>query len=406
MPEEKVKKRPDFFDILGLLNRRKWIVVSITLLGSIGVFLFALLSILLPERKSYWPNFYIPEAHVIITDSGGGGTADLLKAAGLSGLAGLAGVGGAGPSASGLAVKIASTNLFLDRIASDFDFYNRYNLIGSVKPKTMARRMIKKNLTFTMDANSGMMTVGYESTDKALATDIVNRIIELLEEQFAVIAVDKNRTQLGLVGRKLRDVEAEMLRLQGELNKLQSRYSTFDLAALAKEQAGKLASFRAELLQKSLEVDSYSSVVGIEDPALRKLKAERDALRANIAKLEKGYNENGVVVPPEAELPQLVLQYSRLKGDLEVQRKIYETLIQQQELIKLQVESVPPTFQIYEKAVVPERKAGPNRPKVCMIVAAASFFFSIALAFLVDYFARSLKNPVNIDKLKGRLDEE
>lgn len=405
MPESSRRIRPSFFEILGVLNRRKWIVVGTTLISSVGVFLFALFSILLPEEKSYWPNYYIPEAHVIISDSGGG-TADLLKAAGLPGLAGLAGVGSTGPTASGLAVKIASTNFFLDRIASDFDFYSRYNLNRSVKPKTMARKMIKRSLTFTMDANSGMMTVGYESTDKVLATEIVNRVIELLEEQFTVIAVDRNRTQLGVVSRKLQEVEAEMLRLQDELNKLQRSYSTFDLATLAKEQASKLASLRAELLQKSLEVDSYSSVVGIEDPALRKLKADRDTLRANIARLEKGYNENGVVVPAESELPQLVVQFTRLRGDLEVQRKLFETLTQQQELLKLQVESVPPTFQIYEMAVVPERKAGPNRPMICVVMAVASFFFGIALAFLVDYFARSLKDPANLDKLKGKLDEE
>jgi uncharacterized protein involved in exopolysaccharide biosynthesis len=174
---------------------------------------------------------------------------------------------------------------------------------------------------------------------------------------------------------------------------------------LAREQAEKLGTLRADLLQKSLEVDSYGSSVGIEDPAMRRLKAERDALRANIAKLERGYNENGVIVPPEADLPRLVLQYTRLKGDLDVQKKIYETLVQQQELIKLQVESVPRTFQIYEKAAVPERKAGPSRPKICMVVAVASFFFGIVLALLVDYLARSLRDPANLRKLKGNVDE-
>jgi len=70
------------------------------------------------------------------------------------------------------------------------------------------------------------------------------------------------------------------------------------------------------------------------------------------------------------------------------------------------VESVPPTFQIYEKASVPERKAGPSRPKICVVVAAASLLFGVLLAFVVEYFARSLRDPANRNKLKGVLDEE
>jgi capsule polysaccharide export protein KpsE/RkpR len=391
--------------VLGLLNRRKWIVIVPTVAGSVGVFLVALLSILLPEGKSFWPNYYIPEAHVIISDSSAGGTADLLKSAGLSSLAGLAGIGSAGPTASDLAIRIASTDSFLDTIAADFDFYNRYGFADSDRPKTLARRMIKQNLVLTVDAGSGMMTVGYQAIDKVLATDVVNRVVDLLEEQFAVIAIDRNRTQLALVSDKLRDVETEMFGLQDRLNSLQQRYNTFDLAALAKELAARLGTLRAELLKKGFEIDSYGSSIGIEDPALRRLKVERNALRANVAKLERGYSENGVIVPAEAELPQLVLQYTRLKGDLDVQKKIYETLVQQQELIKLQVESVPRTFQIYEKAAVPERKSGPSRPKVCIVVAAASLVFGVALAFLVEYLARMLNDPANLRKLKGKSDE-
>jgi tyrosine-protein kinase Etk/Wzc len=405
MSEESHGHNNTFADVIGLLNRRKWIILGVTLAGSVGVFLYALISILLPKDKSYLPNYYIPEAQVIINESSEGGLTDLLKSSGLGNLAGLAGVGSSGPTASGLAMKIARTDSFLDSIAQEFDFYTRFDLTKSEFPKTMARQMIRSSLQFRSDADSGMMAIGYKSTDKVLATDIVNYVVRLLEEEFRRISVDKNVTQAELIARKLSGVEAEIERLQGELNGLQQQYNTFDLAALAREQASKLASLRADLLQKSLEIDSYNRAVGIEDPALRRLKVERDTLKANIDKLEKGYRENGIVVPAERELPDLVIRYTKLRGDLDVQRKIYETLVQQQELVKLQVEGVPPTFQIYETAVVPEMKAGPSRPRLCMIVAGASFFFSIALAFLVDYFVRMLKDPKNVRKVKGIIDE-
>jgi tyrosine-protein kinase Etk/Wzc len=325
-------------DILGVLWRRKWIVIGVTLTGSVGVLAFALVSILLPQDKTYLPNHFTPEA----------------------------------------------------QIAQDFDFPRRYNLEGSLYPKTSARKILKDGLQFKVDAESGMMTVGYRSTDKELATQIVNRVVGLLEEQFASITVDKNRTQLVLISQKLRDVEAEILRIQGEVNSLQAGYNTYDITSL---------------VQKSFEIDSYSRVVGIEDPALRKLKAERDALRANIEKLERGYKEDGILIPAQTELPGIVLRYARLKGDLEVQKKIFETLVQQQELVKLQVGSVSPVFQVYERATIPERKSGPSRPRICVIVGAASLFLGIALAFIIDYLKRALKDPKNVRRLRGLSDE-
>jgi capsule polysaccharide export protein KpsE/RkpR len=394
-------RKTSFFDVLGLLNRRKWVIIVTTLAGTVGVFLFVLISILLPQDTTYLPNYYIPEAHVLINESASGGLSELVKSSGMGSLASLAGIGGASPTASGLAIRIATTDSFLDRVAQEFDFYNRYNLTHAQFPKSVARNMIHKSLQFKMDSASGMMTVGYQSTDKALATDIVNRIIGLLEEEFTSISIDRNRTQLALIDRRLADVEQELQRLQDQINSLHDRYNTFDIAQAAKEQASRLAALRAELLQKSMEVDAYSGAIGIEDPALRKLRTERDALRANISKLEKGYRESGILVPAENELPQLAVTYTRLKGDLDIQKKLYETLISQQELIKLQVESVPPTFQIYEKAAIPEVKTGPSRGKIGVAGAGASFFLGILLAFLVDYFRRMLKNPRNVETLKG-----
>ena len=390
-----------FIDALGILYREKWIIIITTLVGSIGILLYAFISIKLPPEKSYMPNYFIPQAHVLINETADGGVTDMLKSAGLGNLAGLAGISKTGPTAVGLAQKISTTNTFLDKIAEEFDYYGKYKLYGNIFQKTIARGMIRNAVIISSDPGSGMLTIGYVSIDKELATRIVNRIVELLEEQFAIISADKNKTQLILIEKRLKDIETEMLYLQGMIDMLQEKYNTFDLAALVKEQAIELASLRKEILQKSFEIDTYTGYTTSDDAVLRKLKIERDSLKANVKKLEHGYSEAGVIFPPEKDLPDLLLQHTRLKGELSVKRKIYETLAQQYELVKLQVESVQPTFQIYEKATVPEMKAGPKRPLICIIVAGISFFFSILLAFIVSYIKRVLKDKDSMKRIKG-----
>ncbi len=392
-------------DIVGLLKRRKLIIILITTIGTIGFFLIALIAILLPDDKTFWPNFYIPRATVLISENAEGGVLGLLKSSDLGNLGQLLQQGGGSSSVSDRARKIMFTDSFLDIIAEQFDFYNRYHLSTSEHPKTDARTRLRKNLKVAADAKSQTMSIGYKSTDKVLATDIANFVTQVLDQQFQRITIDSSRTRLLLISSKLQEVNSEMQRLQGEINAFHEQYNTFDFAASAKEQVGKIASMRAELLQKSLEIDAYTRVSGIEDPALRKLKVERDTIKATVAKLEKGYRENGIVIPAEKELPDLLVRYMRMKGDLDVQKKIFETLIQQQELAKLESDSVPPSFQIYESASIPEVKSGPSRPKLCVIVAAASLILSIAVAFLVDRYKRMMKDPITVKKLRGDVDE-
>ena len=390
-----------FLDVIGILYREKWIIIVTTLVGSVGIFLYVFIAMKLPPEKSYLPNYFIPQAHVLINETADGGVTDMLKSAGLGNLAGLAGISKTGPTAVGLAQKISTTNTFLDKIAEEFDYYGKYKLYGNIFQKTIARGMIRNAVIISSDPVSGMLTIGYVSIDRELATRIVNRIVELLEEEFAIISADKNKTQLVLIEKRLKDIETEMLYLQGEIDMLQEKYNTFDLVALVKEQAAKLTSLRKEILQKSFEIDTYTGYTTSDDAVLRKLKIERDSLKANIKKLEQGYSEAGVIFPPERDLPDLLLQHTKLKSELSVKRKIYETLAQQYELVKLQVESVQPTFQIYEKATVPEMKAGPKRPKICVIVAGISFFFSILLAFIVSYIKRVLKDKDSMKRIKG-----
>lgn len=392
--------RINFLNIIGLLNRQKWLIIVISIAGSIGVFLFALLGKLLPPEKSFFPDYYIPQAQVFVNITSTGGLTELLKSAGLSNLSGIPGVGTGGPTAVGMAKKISTTGTFFGPIDQEFGFTKRY---GPLK----AGLVFIRSLLIWEDPTSGMITIGYKSIDPEQATEIVNRVVERLEEQFAIIYVDRNRIQLSLLDKKLKDVQAEMIELQDKLDAMHKKYSTFDVSTMAKEQATKIASLRAQLLQKNLEIDSYMRNVGIEDPALKRLKVERDSFRDSIKRMENGYQQDGIIVPSENELPELVLQYTKVKSDFDVQRRIFETLIQQYETIKLQVESVPPTFQIYERAAVPmkEGKAGPSRSRFCMVGAAASFFFGILLAFIVDYFQRKLKNPANVEKIRGVHDE-
>ena len=98
--------------------------------------------------------------------------------------------------------------------------------------------------------------------------------------------------------------------------------------------------------------------------------------------------------------PSIVLDSTLLKMELNVQQQIYSQLKAQYESLKVQMASEQPVFQILEYAEVPDRKSGPSRGKLCIIIAFAAFFLSVFMAFALNAVENIKNDSVAMDKLQ------
>lgn len=85
-----------------------------------------------------------------------------------------------------------------------------------------------------------------------------------------------------------------------------------------------------------------------------------------------------------SSVPSIALEATRLAREIQVQEKIYGQLKAQYELLKIEMASEMPVFQVLDYPQVPEIKSEPGRGKLCIIATFAGFFFSIFLAFLLN----------------------
>lgn len=98
----------------------------------------------------------------------------------------------------------------------------------------------------------------------------------------------------------------------------------------------------------------------------------------------------------------VILESKRVELELEAQESIYTQLKTQYELVKIQLASETPIFQILEYAEVPDRKSEPSRGMFCIVVMFASFFLSVFLAFILNAIENIKNNPEAMAKLKGK----
>lgn len=140
--------------------------------------------------------------------------------------------------------------------------------------------------------------------------------------------------------------------------------------------------------------------IGVDKDLLSKVNLEENIRHSydEILKLQKqiqelemsvsnGYNPSGI--------PSIMMDTSLLKMELTVQEQIYTGLKTQYESLKVSMASEQPVFQILEYAEVPDRKSGPSRGKLCIIVTLIAFCCSVAYVYLV-YALRKMKNDPEI----------
>ena len=95
----------------------------------------------------------------------------------------------------------------------------------------------------------------------------------------------------------------------------------------------------------------------------------------------------------------LTIEQNKLELELSAQKSVYTQLKSQLELLKVNMQSETPSFQILERPSIPDIKSGPSRGKLCIIVTFAAFFISVFLAFLLNAIENIKKDPEAMAKL-------
>ena len=109
--------------------------------------------------------------------------------------------------------------------------------------------------------------------------------------------------------------------------------------------------------------------------------------------------ESSVSYGVSSNVPSIILETSILKAELAAQESVYSQLKTQLELLKVSMASEKPVFQVVEKAEVPDRKSGPSRGMLCIIVTFAGGFISVFMAFLLNAIKNIKNDPVAMEKL-------
>lgn len=337
-------------DLVAILLKYKWFIVITTGLAAFGVLIYCIISLKMPVDKTYMPNLYTPKAEMLINDSSSSNSlSSALSSSGLGNLAGLMGVSsGGGKSNSALATYMVSSFTVQDAI---IDKFLREDI---EKEHLEAIEKLKQKGKYKPEEDKWVFPL----------TDTRNSLTEKIKTNYS--------SSTGVFTIEVEDKDPQL--------------------------ACDIINFTVDLLEKRF------SEIGVDKNKLtvKNLEDNIETAYSNILKLQKQIQQLDYSVsnPYANNSENVVMDSSMLKLELSVQEQIYSSLKTQYETLKVSMASEQPVFQILEYAQIPDKKSGPSRGKLCIIVTMAAFFVSVFLVFLLNAINNIKKDPVAMAKLK------
>jgi uncharacterized protein involved in exopolysaccharide biosynthesis len=377
---------------LSVLFEHRWLIIAVTAASAIGVSAFCIASVRLPPQQSPLPNKYTASAIILVQKGAETDVSSAIRSA--LGIIDSPVESSSGFDSGAFLLMVLQSRTFLDKIAEEFGVVQKYRILDQVKSKS--RKLLLANLHFENNRATSAITISYTDIDPVFARNLTNRMVTLLSEWYSENMGSSKQRQKKLLEEKIGEVNIDIDRLENRQNQLQKKYGALTAQDLGVSQASTLAALRSQLILKEIDIKNFENVSSAADPKMEQLQEERQNIVDQISRLQQGMPETADSTTTLTSLPDVQTAFNNLTVELDVQKKIANTLSHQYEVLKLTSDSEPP-FQIMELAEIPDAKSGPQRTIIIAEVIAIALIASMALALLISGISRVRKAPKKLE---------
>ena len=370
----------NLIDVLAIFARQRKIMVVVPILTMIAALVAAVLmkpffvstAVILPPQQA------TSAASMMLSQLGG-----LSAAAG--GLAGL-------KNPNDIYIGMLQSRSISDQLITQFKLQERYD----VPTMDDARRALLNNTVF-MSGKDGMIRIAVEDNDPRFAAQLANAYVEQLVRLTRTLAVtEAARRRLYFEG-QLKTVKNQLADAEVNMRKMQETTGMLQLDAQVKSIIANEAQLQGMIAAKEVQLGAMRSFATANNPAYVRLQEEIRGLNAQLGKLKKGQESSqSDAMIATRKIPEVGVEYIRSLRDVKYYETMFEMMAKQYELAKIDESKDSSAIQVLDAAVVPEKKAGPQRALLLLGGLFGGIILATIIAVLRDSYLRMRNDVRNI----------
>jgi capsule polysaccharide export protein KpsE/RkpR len=294
-----------------------------------------------------------------------------------------------------LYIGMLKSRVVADSLISKFDLMKVY---GEKRVSDARKRL--QGASDIQSGKDGIITVSVEDKDGKRAADVANAYVEELRRLTSTLAITEAGQRRLFFEQQLQRAKNDLSNAEAALKETQQRTGLIQLDGQAKAIIDSVASVRAQIAAKEVQLKAMQSFATEQSPDLVVLRQELIGLRTQLSKLEGQQNAGGGDIQvPTGRVPEAGLEYARRLRDVKYNEAIFELLAKQFEAARLDEARQGAVVQVVDPAVRPDRKSSPKRTLIVAMAMLLALFCAILWVLVSEALARVQNDPTRRQQL-------
>jgi uncharacterized protein involved in exopolysaccharide biosynthesis len=367
-----------------IIRRRKFIVLS----GLAGAVLLAILSFILPSWYTATTSIFPPETPTT-----------MMPFAGLMQQFAAPMFGPLGVAPGTIYIEMLQSRTVCERVIHEFDLMKRYKA-DRIEDAIAA---LHSHLGFTL-LDNGILVMTVEDKDPQRAADMANRMVELLDETTRTIKESRAGRTREFIERQLVERSGMLAHAEDSLKTFQQQHNAVDLDEQLRSAMDIITSLTSRAIALETEMGYMKNWVSPNSEEYQRKQAEYREVVSQLRKLKANNTSSDEdllrsFIPTLRDVPDVALQYLRLRREVEIQNTVFTMLTNEYEKARIEEARDTPVVQVLDVAQKPNLRSKPKRKIMTIVGGLLGLGWGTMTALLRTAWAERAEHATVVEEL-------
>jgi uncharacterized protein involved in exopolysaccharide biosynthesis len=263
-----------------------------------------------------------------------------------------------------------------------------------------ARKAFERHTDVNGSGRDGLIHISVEDRDPRRAADLANGYVDQFRNLSQHLAITEASQRRLFFEQELEHARNNLASAEQALQQTEQTSGVIQLDSQARALIDSGAALRAQITMREVQIQGMETYATSENAQLVRARRELESLRAQLSKLGGSMDDaTGEFIVPKGRIPEAGLEYIRKLRDVKFSETIFELLMRQFELAKLDEAKQGSLVQVVDPAVPPDKRSFPKRILIVLVATALGFLAGVLYAFLISGLKRMQSDSETAQKL-------
>lgn len=353
------------------LKWKKLILIAVVLI----VALAAAVALLLPSHYKATVVILPPQ------QSSSTGAALMAQLGSMGSMASMASSGLGIKNPNDLQVALLKSEPIEDAMVKRFHLQELYHC----KYLSMARKRWERTTSAENGLKDGLIRISVTDTDPRRAEELATGWVEEYRHMTATLAITEASQRRLFFEQQIDGARDGLTHAEEDFQQTEQRTGMIQIGSQNSAMIQSAARLRAQIDSKEVEIKGMREYDTEQNPDLKQTKMELASLEGQLSAMDvNNQNRSGDLTAPKGSVTQASLDYIRALREMKYRESIYELLMRQYEMARVDEAKQGAVVQVVDPGSIPDRPSSPHRSWIMLGGLVVAFPLSLFAALVCE----------------------